>query len=93
MQIVQIWALNRDVIISQDDIDYCKNNNIKIDPAVSEHQRIETGCGKVYHFQTSAGFVKLTTFDEKGECMLQLRYADQVNLLTQIYTEPVTHSY
>jgi NADH pyrophosphatase NudC (nudix superfamily) len=90
---VRIWVLDHNVIPDQSDVDYCKNNGIQLDAQQGEHQRIETGSGQVYHYRTSPGVIKLTTFDEKSECMLQLRYAGRIHLMQQIYTESVTHSY
>jgi hypothetical protein len=90
--LVKIWALSQDVVIDQSDIDYCKNNDIQLDSPASEHQRIET-MGRVYHYRSAVGFVKLTTFDEKSECMLQLRYADKISLWSQVQIDSATYSY
>jgi NADH pyrophosphatase NudC (nudix superfamily) len=90
---VRIWVLDHDVLLNESDVDYCKNNGIQLDAQQGEHQRVETSSGQVFHYRSSPGVIKLTTFDDKGECMLQLRYAVRIHLLLLIYTETVTHSY
>jgi NADH pyrophosphatase NudC (nudix superfamily) len=90
---VRIWVLDHDVLLNESDVDYCKNNGIQLDAQQGEHQRVETSSGQVFHYRSSPGVIKLTTFDDKGECMLQLRYAGRIHLLQLIYTESVTHSY
>lgn len=93
LTIVRVWALDYNVIPDQSDVDYCKTYGIQLDTQQGENQRIESSSGQVLHYRTSPGVIKLTTFDEKSECMLQLRYAGRIHLMQQIYTESVTHSY
>ena len=90
---VRIWVLDHNVVLNESDVVYCKTHGIQLESQPGKHERIETSIGQVYHYRSSPGVIKLTTFDEKGECMLQLRYAGRIHLLQQIYTESVTHSY
>jgi hypothetical protein len=92
LTIVRTWALDHKVIPDQSDVDYCKNNGIQLDSQKGEHQRIETH-GRVYHYRSTPGIIKLTTFDEKSECMLQLRYADRVTLLSKLAIDSETIPY
>ena len=83
LTIIKIWALSQDTILDQSDIDYCQNNNIKLDLQHPQRQTIEVGGGKVFQFCSLPGFVKLTTFDDSAEVMLQLRYSGKVQLMNQ----------
>ena len=93
LTIVRVWVLDHNVIPNQSDVDYCKNNGIQLDVQQGEHQRIETGNGRTYHYRISPAAINLTTFDEKSECMLQLRYADRVTLLSKIAVDSTTIPY
>ncbi len=86
---MRVWALNQDVILDQQDIEYCKNNGIRLDTTTSKYQSFETH-GRVYHYPTEVGCVKLTTVDDTGEAMLQLRYSDKVKLLSRIMTDTMS---
>jgi len=86
---MRVWALHRDVILDRHDLEYCKNNGIQLDTTTSKYQHIETH-GRVYQYPTSVGYVKLTTFDDQSEAMLQLRYSDKVELLSRIMTDTMS---
>jgi hypothetical protein len=88
---VKIWALDHDVIPNESDVVYCKTHGIQLDAQKGEHQRIETSNGQVFHYRSSPGVIKLTTFDDKSEAMLQLRYGNSVRLMSQMYTETLSY--
>lgn len=81
---VRVWALDHNVI---PDVEFCINNGIRLDAQQAEHERIETGNGQAYHYRISPRVIKLTTFDDRSEAMLQLKYGDRIKLLEFYYTE------
>ena len=93
LTIVRIWSLDPSVILDLSDLDYCKTHSIQLEAEQGKHERVETSSGQVYHYRISSGVTKLTTFDEKSECMLQLRYSDQVTLLSKFAIDSATIPY
>ena len=86
---IRVWAIKPEVLLDRADIEYCKNNGIRLDTTTSKYQNFESH-GRVYHYPTEVGFVKLTTFDDQSEAMLQLRYSDKVELLSSIMTDTMS---
>jgi hypothetical protein len=85
---IRVWAIKPEVLLDQADIEYCKNNNIRLDIKHGENQQIEYA-GRVYQFYGTLGYTMLTTVDDTSEAMLQLRYSDKVELLSRVMTDTV----
>jgi hypothetical protein len=86
---IRVWAIKPEVQLNQADIEYCKNNNIRLDIKSGKTQEIEYA-GRVFQFQGTLGYTMLTTVDDTGEAMLQLRYSDKVELLSRIMTDTMS---
>lgn len=84
MRTVKIWILD---CVDATDIEYLKGANIQFEVTESHRQEISAG-GQIFYFVGSPPVVKLFTFDEKSESMLQLKYSHRVKLL-QYYAEAV----
>ena len=85
---IRVWAIKPEVRLDQADIEYCKNNNIRLDIKPGNTQQIEYA-GRVFQYLGTLGYTMLTTVDDTGEAMLQLRYSDKVELLSRVMTDTV----
>ena len=81
MKTIKIWVVET---IDENDIEYCRGAKIQIEMVPAAYQDIHTHAG-TYQFQGSLPMIKLFTFDEKTESMLQLKFAGRATLLQYYY--------
>lgn len=77
---IKTWRLLEPGSLSNEDIEYIANCNLKIRQEQPARQIIDAG-GKQYAYTGYKGVTDIITFDEEQEALFQLRFAGRFSLL------------
>lgn len=91
-KLIKIWVIADNLDFTAADAEYCTSVGIQFEVAHEKKQNIDY-YGRTYQFAGSPRTIKLFTFDEKSESMLQLRYGSRVMLLHMMHYDSETLYY
>lgn len=91
-KLIKTWAITDNLDFGPADVEYCTSVGIQLEVSHEKKQNIDYA-GRTYQFAGSPRIIKLYTFDEKGESMLQLRYGSRVLLLHMMNYDSITLPY
>lgn len=83
-KLIRIWVIADNLAFTAADVEYCNSVGIQIEIDQEKKQEIDYA-GRTYQFAGSPRIIRLYTFDEKSESMLQLRYGSRVMLLHMMH--------
>lgn len=85
LKLVKVWMLD-EYTMSEQELEYCKDSGIHVEISKTDARELIYG-SRVRILDWNYSPVRLYTFNDRGECMLKLRYSNRVTLMQQMHVD------